>query len=251
MTPKIIVILPAYNVEKTIERTLKAIPTENIAEVLVINDGSRDRTVELVTKCGATVITHPKNKGYGAAQKTGYKEALARGADIVVMTHSDFQYDPTLIPEMVKPIAAGKADVCFGSRMVRKKDAWNAGMPWWRFIANIGLTLVEEVVLRLKISEYHTGYRAFSRKLLTEVPFENNSDNYVFDTQMLAAISMGKYIASEIAIPTRYLKDSQSPSFYKSVVYGFSTLGILWQYLMHKWGIKHYSYFPSKKEIKN
>ncbi|MDP3963908.1 MAG: glycosyltransferase family 2 protein, partial [bacterium] len=198
---------------------------------------------EIARRLGAIVMRHDPNRGYGAAQKTGYKKALEDGADVAVMVHADFQYDPTLIPQMVKPIADGKADVCFGSRMVRKSDAWRAGMPWWRFVANIALTLVEDAVFRLGLSEYHTGYRAYGCKVLESVPFEKNSDNYVFDTEMFAELSLGKFRCAEIAIPTRYLADSQSPSFAKSVEYGFMTLGVMGKFLLHKWGLKRYPQF--------
>lgn len=240
---RIIVVMPAYNAGKTIARAIAAIPKNIADEVLVIDDGSRDNSAELAMSMGSTVIAHEKNKGYGAAQKTGYREAIRRGADIAVMIHSDFQYDPALLPDIVRPIADGGADACFGSRMAEKGSARRGGMPWWRFVANKALTFVEDAVLRLHLSEYHTGYRAYSRRTLERIPFEKNSNNYVFDTEMIAALAAGKMRVAEIPIPTRYMEDSQSPNFIKSVQYGFSTLGVLGKYFLHRAGVRKYPQF--------
>jgi len=235
--------MPAYNTAKTLERTVRAIPPGVVDEIILINDKSSDHTSEIAKKLGLIVIDHENRRGYGGAQKTGYQEALKRNGDVVIMVHSDFQYDPTLIPEIMKPIIEGKADACFGSRMAIKRNALKGGMPLWRFLANWGLTLFEGFVFRLNISEYHSGYRAFSRRTLLAIPFEKNSDNYVFDTEVLAQLSLGKFKAQEIPIPTRYMEDSQSPSFLKSLEYGFMTLGVICKYLLHKFGFRHYSQF--------
>lgn len=240
---KVIVVMPAYNTARTLEKTVRAIPREVVDDIIVVNDGSRDETAAIAGRLGVTLLSHPKNRGYGGAQKTGYQEALKRRGDIIVMVHSDFQYDPALVPDIIKPVAEGKADVCFGSRMAVKGSARAGGMPWWRFIANRTLTTLEESILHLGISEYHSGYRAFSRKTLLMIPFEKNSENYVFDTEILAALSMGRFRAAEIPIPTRYVEDSQSPSFRKSVEYGFMTLGTLLKYLLHRSGLKSYPQF--------
>ncbi len=240
---KIVVVMPAYNAGKTIAKALAAIPKGMVDDVLVIDDGCQDDSAKIARDAGAVVIAHEKNKGYGAAQKTGYREALARGADVAVMVHSDFQYDPTLVPEMVKSITLGQADACFGSRMHRKKDARAGGMPWWRFVANIALTLIEECFLHLHLSEYHTGYRAYGRSVLLRIPFDALSNNYVFDTEMLADLAVGKFRVTEIPIPTRYSEDSQSPNFRKSVQYGFSTLAVMGRYALHQLGIKRYPKF--------
>ena len=229
---KVAIVIPAYNTELTLEKTLKAIPQGSANDIIVVDDGSVDKTFEIATENNVHVVRHEKNKGYGAAQKTGYREALNRGADIVVMVHSDFQYDPTLIPEMVRPIVEQGADVCFGSRMHNKGSARAGGMVWWRFIANKGLTIVEDSILGLGLTEYHTGYRAYNRKMLTSIQFEKNSDNYVFDTQIFAQIRLGGFNVAEIPIPTRYFEDSQSPNFRKSVEYGLMTLSVLFKYLL-------------------
>lgn len=243
---KIIIVIPAYNTAKTLPLTLGALPRTVIDEILVIDDGSKDTTAELARQAGVTLIKHPENRGYGAAQKTGYQTALEHGADVIVMVHADFQYDPSLVPEIIKPIVAGTADACFGSRMFYKKDARRGGMPWWRFVANIALTLVEDSVLHLGLSEYHTGYRAYSRRVLTTIPFVRNSNNYVFDTEMIAELKLHSFRVTEIPIPTRYSVDSQSPNFRKSVQYGFSTLGVLLKYLLQVTHLKSYPQFEKK-----
>ena len=235
---KIIVYLPAYNTARPLAMTLRAIPCPPTDEMIVVDDGSRDNTAQVGREMGATVIRHEKNAGYGAAQKTGFKAALDHGADVIVMVHSDFQYDPSLVPEIIAPIIEGKADACFGSRMHNKKSARAGGMPWWRFIANISLTFIEDSVLRLGLSEYHTGYRAYSRETLQRIPWELNSNNYVFDTEMIAELRACGFRVGEIPIPTRYSEESQSPTFLKSVRYGFSTLGVLVSYILHVTGLK-------------
>ena len=240
---KIIAVVPAFNTERTLERTLKAIPRPLVDEIIVVNDGSRDTTAAIATRLGATLVNHEKNKGYGAAQKTGYRTAIEHGGDIMVMVHSDFQYDPTLIPNIVQPIAESKADACFGSRMHRKKSALEGGMPWWRFIANITLTIIEDAVLGLGLSEYHTGYRAYARRTLERIPMHLNSDNYVFDTEMSTELRAGNFRVAEIPIPTRYSEDSRSPSFLKSIEYGLSTLGVLLKYILHRSGLKRAAQF--------
>jgi glycosyltransferase involved in cell wall biosynthesis len=232
---RIVVFVPAFDTAKPLATTLRAIPRPLVDQVIVVDDGSRDNSAEVGRSLGATVIRHGENRGYGAAQKSGIPRALESGADVVVMVHSDFQYDPTLVPAMVAPIVRGEADACFGSRMVRKRGALEGGMPWWRFAANVSLTQIEELVLRLGLSEYHTGYRAYSREVLERIPFALNSDNYVFDTEMIAQLRVGRFRVTEIAVPTRYAEESCSPPFWKSVRYGLSTLLVLVRYLLHTW----------------
>lgn len=243
---KITVFIPAYNTEKTIQKTFDAIPRAVVDEIIVVDDGSHDRTAEIARKNNVKLIQHQQNRGYGAAQKTGYKAAINGGADVVIMVHSDFQYDPTLVAPMAEKVASGEADVCFGSRMHDKGSARKGGMPWWRFIANRALTLVEDLFFKLGLTEYHTGYRAYGRKLLKQIPFEHNSDNYVFDTEMFAEINLGRFKVAEIPIPTRYSEDSQSPNFYKSLEYGLMTLQVIWKFLLQKFNLKSYPQFAIK-----
>ena len=240
---RIAVFLPAFNTATPLAMTLQAIPKGIADDVIVVDDGSHDNSAEVGRSLGAIVVSHPQNRGYGAAQKTGFQEALKRGADIIVMLHSDFQYDPSLVPAIVKPIAEGRADACFGSRMHRKRDALKGGMPWWRFVANVGLTTIEDAVLRLGLSEYHTGYRAYSSQTLQRIPWILNSNHYVFDTEMIAQLRAGNCRVAEIPIPTRYAEESCSPTFAKSVRYGFSTLGVLWSYILHTLQIRRQAKF--------
>ncbi|MEK7076766.1 MAG: glycosyltransferase family 2 protein, partial [Patescibacteria group bacterium] len=221
---KIIVVMPARNTAKTIGMTINAIPRDCVDEIIVVDDKSSDGTSEIAKKLGAKVICHETRKYYGGAQKTGYKEALRLGADVIVMVHADFQYDPTLIPQVAKPVAEGRADACFGSRMAVKSDARKGGMPLWRFAANRGLTALEEFVLQLGISEYHTGYRAFSRRVLTTLPLEENGDDFIFDNQMLVQCMAFGFQIAEVTCPTRYTADSSSIGFRRSCVYGLGVL---------------------------
>ena len=233
---KIVAVIPAYNVEKTLDKTLAAIPSGVVDEVIVVNDGSRDETAAIAERHGVILVNHPVNQGYGAAQKTGYQTALQRGADVAVMLHADFQYDPTLLPGVIQPLIEGKADVCFGSRMSNRRSARAGGMPLWRFVPNIVLSWIEDSVFQLGLSEYHTGYRAYSRPILERIPFVKNSDNYVFDTEMFAQIALAGVRTAEIPIPTRYFKEASSPNFWKSVQYGLSTLSVVIKFILHRHG---------------
>jgi hypothetical protein len=231
---KIAAVVLAYNAENTLERTINAIPKGVVDILIITDDHSTDRTAEIAKKLNAVVLRHEQNRGYGAAQKTGYREALNRGADVVVMLHGDFQYDPTRLPALARPLAEDRADVCFGSRMQSKSKAWKSGMPWWRFVANVSLSKLEEAIFRLGLSEYHTGYRAYTRHFLLNVPFEKNSDDFVFDTEIFAHASRGNFRATEVPIPTRYLQGNQSINFKRSVTYGMQTLGVLAKHVLQK-----------------
>jgi glycosyltransferase involved in cell wall biosynthesis len=220
---KIVVVMPAYNAEATLERTVAEIPPL-VDEVILVDDGSQDRTSALSRKLGLRTISHPRNRGYGGNQKTCYREALQRGADIVVMVHPDFQYTPKLVPSLAHCIASGLFDVALGSRILGGR-ALQGGMPLYKYVANRLLTAVENLLLWEKLSEYHTGYRAFSRKVLLTLPLEENDDDFAFDNQMLVqAVHFGFKIA-EVTCPTHYAADASSISFRRSVVYGFGVLG--------------------------
>jgi len=236
---KVAAVVVAYNAEKTLERAINGIPKNTADHIVIVDDSSMDRTFDVARKfSGATVIRHEKNRGYGAAQKTGYCAAMDLGADIIVMLHGDFQYDPALLPDMALPLAKGKADACFGSRMRSKEKAWRDGMPWWRFVANVLLSKMEERVFRLELTEYHTGYRAYTAEVLGKIRFKENSDDFVFDSQIFAQLSSGGFRAAEIDIPTRYFEEALSINLKRSIVYGFQTLGVIAKFIAHQNGMK-------------
>ena len=231
--PKVVVVMPAYNAAKTLRLTYDAIPKSDVDHVILVDDGSRDETLQIAKELNLEVFVHARNYGYGGNQKTCYTEALKAGADIVVMLHPDYQYDPTLLPKVVAPIKAGHADVVLGSRLMHG-NVVGQGMPWWKFLGNRFLTTIQNWVLGQSLAEYHTGYRAFSRRVLEEVPFLLNSDNFVFDQEMLVhAIHLG-FRVEEVPVPTRYFAEASSTSFYASVIYGLSILALLVRYGLHR-----------------
>jgi len=233
---KIVVVLPAYNAERTLARTLKEIPDEVADAVILVDDASADRTAALAAELGVEVIRHPENLGYGGNQKTCYRTALERGADIVVMIHPDYQYTPKLAIALCSTIACGEFDVALGSRILGV-GALRGGMPFYKYIANRLLTLAQNLLLGHKLSEYHTGYRAFSREVIESLPLEDNSDDFLFDNQMLAQVIRRGFRIAEVSCPCRYIEDSSSINFRRSVVYG---VGVIWtsvQGLGHRLGI--------------
>ena len=234
---KICVVMPAYNAEKTLERTYRDLPREWVDDIVLVDDASRDRTTEISRALGLHTLVHPRNRGYGGNQKTCYREALARGAEIVVMVHPDHQYDPAYIPALVRPLLAGECDAVFGSRMLGGRPM-EGGMPKWKYLANVFLTAVANATFYTFLSEYHSGLRAYSRRYLEAVDLEANSDDFVFDTEIIAqGISKGMRIR-EIPIATRYFEEASQIGFGRSVQYGFSILGVLLRYKMHKKGIR-------------
>jgi glycosyltransferase involved in cell wall biosynthesis len=245
---KVVVVMPAYNAAKTLRLTYDAIPKEDVDHMILVDDGSRDETLQIARELNLEVFVHARNYGYGGNQKTCYTEALKAGADIVVMLHPDYQYDPALLPNVVAPLKAGEADVVLGSRLMQG-NVVEQGMPWWKFLGNRFLTGVQNWILGQKLAEYHTGYRAFNRQVLEEVPFLLNSDNFVFDQEMLVqAIHLGFRI-KEVPVPTRYFAEASSASFSASVVYGLSILGLLVRYLLHRSAIlpqKQFECFPAR-----
>ncbi|MGC4069981.1 MAG: glycosyltransferase family 2 protein [Polyangiaceae bacterium] len=221
---RICVVLPAYNAEKTLQQTVAEIDRDIADDVILVDDCSRDRTVEIARQLGLHYIVHPKNRGYGGNQKTCYREALARNADIVVMLHPDYQYSPRLMPAMASMVASRHFDAVLGARVLGR-GALSGGMPLWKYVANRVLTASENLLLGCKLAEYHTGYRAFSRRLLEALPLEENSDDFVFDNQMIAqAIWFGFHIG-EISCPARYFAEASSINFKRSVSYGFGVVG--------------------------
>jgi glycosyltransferase involved in cell wall biosynthesis len=237
--------MPAYNAAKTLEKTYNDIPASIVDSVILVDDVSKDETVEVAKQLGIKTVVHIQNKGYGGNQKTCYIEALKEGADIIVMLHPDYQYDSSLIPEMVAPIIHGHADFVLGSRMLGE-GALRGGMPLYKYISNKFLTIVENECFGKHYSELHTGFRAYSRKLLTTIPFTLNSDDFVFDTEVIAQVEMFGFMSSEIPVPTRYFKDASSINFLRSSIYGLATLKVMCQFLMQKWGIRKYDKFTKK-----
>jgi len=228
--------MPAYNAEKTLERTYKEIPLEFVDEVILVDDASRDRTLEMAREMGIHAVVHTENLGYGANQKTCYQTALALGADIVIMVHPDYQYTPKLIPALASMIAYGEFDVVLGSRILGV-GALKGGMPLYKYIANRFLTLFENLLLGHKLSEYHTGYRAFSREVLERLPLEKNSNDFVFDNQMLAQLIWFGYRIGEVSCPTKYFPEASSINLRRSLIYGLGVLKTSIQFRLQKWGI--------------
>ena len=231
--PGVVIVMPAYNAAQTLERTYADIPHDIVERIILVDDVSRDETVEIARQLGLDVIIHQQNRGYGGNQKTCYDAALEAGAGVVVMLHPDYQYDATRIPELIAPILAGTADLMLGSRFLG--DPLAGGMPRWKYLSNRFLTIVENVAFGLRLSEYHTGLRAYSRRLLETVPYHLNSDDFVFDQELIAqVVAAGDFAIGEIAVPTRYFDEASSVGFKRSVVYGLSTLRVVARYLLHR-----------------
>ncbi|MGC4036817.1 MAG: glycosyltransferase family 2 protein [Chitinophagaceae bacterium] len=234
---KIVVVLPAYNAGKTLEKTYREIPFNIVDDVILVDDCSRDKTTEIGKMLGIkTIITHDINKGYGGNQKTCYTKALESGADIIIMLHPDYQYTPRLIHSMCSIIAYDVYPVVFGSRILGK-GAIKGGMPFYKYIANRLLTFIQNILLSQKLSEYHTGYRAYCSQVLRDINFTINSDDFVFDNEVASQILMKGYEIAEVTCPTVYTKESSSINFTKSVIYGFSVLKVSISYRLHKWKI--------------
>lgn len=224
---RVIAVLPAYNAERTLAATLADIPVGAVDEVILVDDGSTDRTVQVAHDMGLTVETHPENRGYGGNQKTCYRLALEHGADIVVMIHPDYQYDSRIIPQAVAIIELGICDVVLGSRIRSRQEALDGGMPVYKYISNRCLTFIENVALGQNLGDFHSGFRVYRREVLERIPFERNSDDFVFDTQFLAQAVRFGFRLGDIPVPVRYFDEASSINFRRSVVYGCGTLGVM------------------------
>ncbi len=234
---KIGVVMPAYNAERTLERTFLDLPHDMISEVILVDDGSRDRTVEVAKRLGklpVSIFVHKQNYGYGANQKTCYTEALKKDLDVIVMVHPDYQYDPKLLPDVVAPILDGRADVVFGSRMQKRGDALKQGMPLWKYVPNIVLTGLENLVFGLRLSEYHTGYRAFHRRVLQSVHYHANADSFIFDQQIVSQIVDRRFRIAEVYVPAKYFPEASSASFVASCIYGLNILALLCEFILYR-----------------
>lgn len=235
---KIVAVLPAYNAEKTLAATLADVPSGAVDEVILVDDASTDRTVEVATEMGLTVIRHDRNRGYGANQKTCYRYALEHGADIIVMIHPDYQYDSRIIPHAVGFIELGICDVVLGNRIRSRREALAGRMPRYKYFANRALTLVENLALGQNLGDFHSGFRVYRRDVLETIPFERNSDDFVFDTQLLVQAVHFGFRLGDVPVPVRYFDEASSINFKRSLKYGLATVGTLAQWYLHRLGLK-------------
>ncbi len=233
--PKVVVVMPAYNAARTLRMTYAELPHEVVDLVILVDDASSDETIKIARELGLELFVHNRNYGYGANQKTCYREALRAGADIIVMVHPDYQYDPTLLPQVIRPILEGQADVVLGSRLLGG-DPMRQGMPWWKYVSNRFLTAIENRVFGLRLAEYHTGYRAYRRHALEAVNLAMNSDSFIFDQEIVAQLVAIHARIAEVPVPTRYFPQASSASFVQSSVYGLSILWLLVRYWLHHHG---------------
>jgi glycosyltransferase involved in cell wall biosynthesis len=240
---RIAVVMPAYNAEKTLQATVDELP-EIVDVRILVDDASADRTVEVARELGLVHFVHDRNYGYGRNQQTCYAEALAEGADVIIMVHPDYQYTPLLVTAMASMVAYGVYDVVLGSRIIGGQ-ALRGGMPLYKYVFNRFLTAFENLFLRIKVSEYHTGYRAFSREVLTKLPLLENSDDFVFDNQMLAQCAFFGFRIGEVSCPTKYFPEASSINFRRSVKYGLGVLATTLQFALQKWGVKKFKIFDS------
>jgi glycosyltransferase involved in cell wall biosynthesis len=242
--PRVVVVMPAYNAGRTLRLTYEELPKDAVTLVILVDDGSTDATLEVARGLDLQIYVHNRNYGYGANQKTCYAEALKAGADVVVMVHPDYQYDPTLVPKIVAPIVADEADLVLGSR-IKSGDALAHGMPWWKYAGNRLLTWLENAVFDLDLSEYHTGYRAFRREVLETVNYPLNSDGFVFDQEIIGQVVAAGFRIAEIPVPTRYFPEASSAGLAASVIYGLRIVSALFWFTLHRYGIRRSRRFDS------
>ncbi len=243
---KVIAVLPAYNAEKTLAATLAEVPAGSVDEIMLVDDCSTDRTVELARAMGLTVVVHPENRGYGGNQKTCYGLALSHGADIIVMIHPDYQYDSRVVPHAVGLVELDICDVVLGSRIRSRREAMAGGMPLYKYVGNRVLTVVENIALGQNLGDFHSGFRVYRRAVLERIPFERNSDDFVFDTQLLVQAVRFGFRLGDLPVPVRYFTEASSINFQRSVRYGFGTLGTVAAYWMDRLSIRRSPLFSEK-----
>jgi glycosyltransferase involved in cell wall biosynthesis len=245
---KVIAVMPAYNAESTLAATLADVPAGSVDEVILVDDGSTDRTVRVAREMGLTVIEHPENRGYGGNQKTCYRYALEHGADIVVMIHPDYQYDSRVIPHAVGFIELGICDVVLGSRIRSRREALAGGMPKYKYLSNRFLTALENFALGQNLGDFHSGFRVYRREVLERIPFERNSDDFVFDTQFLVQAVRFGFRLGDIPVPVRYFAEASSINFRRSVKYGLSTLGVVAQFWLDRLRVRRSPLFVAQSQ---
>ena len=243
MNPKVVVVMPAYKAAATLQKTMRDIPQSLAEHIVLVDDSSKDGTVEIAKGLGLRVIVHNRNRGYGGNQKTCYDEARKLGADIVIMIHPDYQYDGSLAPLFVEIIKKGVCDIVLGSRVRTRRECLASGMPLYKYFANRLLTLSENLVTGENLAEWHTGYRAYSRKVLETVPYHRNSDGFVFDTQFLFQATYFKFKIGDLPVPCRYMSEASSINLSHSILYGLGTLKTMFQYVLHKLHLKEFDLF--------
>ena len=243
---KIFIVLPAYNAARTLLRTLEEIPSNYRQNIILVDDASKDNTVEVARNAGLTVVVHERNQGYGGNQKTCYRESLQRGADLIVMLHPDHQYDAKVIPQLIRPILDGEANAVFGSRMLGGYPL-EGGMPWWKYVANVLLTALANIVFGRYLTEIHSGFRAYSREYLEKVRFMENSNDFIFDTEIIAQGMMCKLTFQEVPITTRYFPEASSINLRRSIVYGLGILMVLAKYWLHRVGWLRFGKFEPQE----
>jgi glycosyltransferase involved in cell wall biosynthesis len=246
---RVIAVMPAYNAERTLAATVGDIPAGSVDEVILVDDGSKDRTVDVAHEMDLTVIVHPQNRGYGGNQKTCYREALKRGADIVVMIHPDYQYDSRVIPHAVGLIELGICDVVLGSRIRSRAEALSGGMPVYKYVSNRALTTIENFALGQNLGDFHSGFRVYRREVLETIPFESNSEDFVFDTQFLVQAVHFGFRMGDVPVPVRYFDEASSINFRRSLVYGLSTLGVLGRFWLNRFGLWRSPLFTNRKTL--
>jgi glycosyltransferase involved in cell wall biosynthesis len=240
---RVIVIMPAYNAALTLEKTFRDIPAGSVDEVILVDDASSDATAAIARALGISVILHDKNRGYGANQKTCYDAALQRDADIVIMIHPDYQYDSRIIPYALGFLTTGICDVVIGSRIRTRRETLECGMPFYKYISNRFLTLVENIILGQNLGDFHSGFRGYTRQVLETIPYHKNSNDFVFDTEFLAQAAFFGFRIGDVPIPTRYFAEASSINFYRSAVYGIETLLVMLKYLLQKTGLRRFAIF--------